>query len=259
MSAEDAPRGWYVYGIVGSDVEVRPNTKGLGDPPSTVEVVRDGEVAALVSQVDLDRPLGQPDDLLAHQRLLDDTIVAAPVLPIRFGAVLDSRDAVIHELLEPQEEAFAEALADLDDELQYVLYAQYEERPLIRDIVEADPEIGELAGQLRDRPPESTRDIRIRLGQAISEAIEQRRQQDTDTVLEAVKPVTVAAVVRDPVDDEQAAHVALLVSGSQQSNLEDVLGQLAEQWRGWATVQLTGPMAPYDFVVATSGDAQQVG
>ena len=250
---ETVAKGWYVYGIVGADVEVLPETTGIGEPPAPVVAVRSGDVAALVSEIDLNRPLGTTKDLMAHQRLLDDTIIAAPVLPIRFGAVLSSKDAVREELLEPQEEAFAGALAELDGEAQYVVHARYVEERLMRDVMGDDKGALELAQRIQTEPPEATRDIRLQLGEAINKAVEERRRRDTQAVLDAVTPVTVETSIRDPVHEEDAAHVALLVSTQHASDVDSALTRLAGEWADRVTVRLTGPMAPYDFVVATSG------
>src|SRR5690349_23647530 len=89
-----AKTGIYVYGVVPSDVEVQKNAKGVGDPPAKVDVVREGDVAALVSSIPVDNPLGRPEDLQAHAQLLDGTARVAPVLPLRFGAVMADADSV---------------------------------------------------------------------------------------------------------------------------------------------------------------------
>jgi Gas vesicle synthesis protein GvpL/GvpF len=107
-----ADRGWYVYGIVPHDVEPVPGALGVGDPAGQVQVVRHGEIAALVSEVNVARPLGRPEDLRAHQELLDGTVTTVPVLPFRFGAVMTDAGAVAEELLAPQHEEFAAALED---------------------------------------------------------------------------------------------------------------------------------------------------
>src|SRR5688500_16750044 len=86
--------GYYIYGIVPSDVEVDPSARGIGDPPIQVQAIRRGEIAALVSEIDIDSPIGRPQDLLAHESLLDATAAEVPVLPVRFGAVVGSLDAV---------------------------------------------------------------------------------------------------------------------------------------------------------------------
>ena len=92
---------WYVYGIVGRDVEVLPEARGVGDPPAPVELVVDGSIAALVSEVPPERPLGTGDDLLNHQRLLDATVLDTPVLPVRFGAVLAEAKPQRSQAFEP--------------------------------------------------------------------------------------------------------------------------------------------------------------
>jgi Gas vesicle synthesis protein GvpL/GvpF len=107
-----ADRGCYVYGIVPHDVEPVPGALGVGDPAGQVQVVRHGEIAALVSEVNVARPLGRPEDLRAHQELLDGTVTTVPVLPFRFGAVMTDAGAVAEELLAPQHEEFAAALED---------------------------------------------------------------------------------------------------------------------------------------------------
>ena len=100
-STREPTQGWYVYGIVESDVQVQPDSYGVGDPPAAIELVPSGQIAALVSPIDVDRPLGTEDDLVTHEEILDVAATEVPVLPMRFGAVVASRKAVVSELLEP--------------------------------------------------------------------------------------------------------------------------------------------------------------
>ena len=78
----------YIYGIVPDDVQVEEGTTGVGDPAGPVRMVRFRDIAALVSDVSVSRPLGTPEDLLVHEDLLDASAASAPVLPVRFGAVV---------------------------------------------------------------------------------------------------------------------------------------------------------------------------
>src|SRR5690606_25660154 len=91
----------YVYGIVPEDVEISPEAVGVGDPPGRIKVVRHREIAALISDVDVSHPLGRAHDLVAHEQLLDAAATEVPILPLRFGAVLTTPDAVVEELLAP--------------------------------------------------------------------------------------------------------------------------------------------------------------
>jgi len=250
MSTE---HGWYVYGIVESDVEVLPGNEGVGDPPAPVELIRSGEVAALVSRVDVDKPLGSRADLFAHRDVLDAAAGAVPVLPMRFGAVLSSRSAVVHELLEPHADEFTDALNQLEGEAQYVFHARYDESALVHEVLSENPDAMALVEQIRDEPIESTRDTRLQLGELLGTAVEAKRSADTDVVIEAVTPVVAAVSVRPPTHEEDAAHVAMLVDIDNSGELEDLLDSLARSWEGRANARLLGPMAPYDFVTTTQG------
>src|ERR1700757_1383837 len=96
--------GVYVYGIVPGDVELNSGVHGVGDPPGEIRLVRSGDLAALVSEVDITKPLGTPEDLQTHVEILDAVITDAPVLPSRFGAVLTDEEAVAQELLDANHE-----------------------------------------------------------------------------------------------------------------------------------------------------------
>src|ERR1044071_5107122 len=87
----------YVYGILPGDTELESEATGVGDPPSPIRLVKQRDIAALVSDVDLSKPLGTPHDLMAHESLLASSAAEVPVLRMNFGAVVASEDAVTAE------------------------------------------------------------------------------------------------------------------------------------------------------------------
>lgn len=248
--------GYYIYGIVPQDVEATDEARGVGDPPAPVEVVRHGEIAALVSPIDVTKPLGRPEDLEAHQHLLDASAAAAPVLPIRFGAVITDTDAVVSELLAPHHDEFAAALEELEGYAEYVVNGRYVEAAVLREILADSPEAARLRDEIRSvGDQDATRDARIRLGEMISEAIAARRESDTGTLLDAVDSYCAEISMRDPAHEDDAVHVALLAETSKQKELEQALSELASAWEERVTLRLLGPMAPYDFVVAAAPES----
>ena len=230
---------------------MQPDSYGVGDPPAPIELVPSGKIAALVSPIDVDRPLGTEDDLVTHEEILDVTATEVPVLPMRFGAVVASRKAVVSELLEPYRDEFTTALHELSNETQYVLRARYVEEAVVREVLAENPDAAALRDQLGGDMTDGTRDIQLQLGELVGRAIEAKRDADTNAVLEVVDAVTVATSVRPPTHEMDAAHVAMLVDRAKERQLEDVLEDLARRWDGRASLRFLGPMAPYDFVVTT--------
>ncbi|MEU7893674.1 GvpL/GvpF family gas vesicle protein [Nonomuraea sp. NPDC049152] len=254
-SAEQG-NGCYIYGVVPAEVEVDHEAKGVGDPPAPVRVVRHGKIAALVSDIKLGRPLGTPQDLLAHEQLLDATAAEVPVLPIRFGAVVATSDAVVEEFLAPYHDDFAAALAELEGRAQYVVKGRYVEDVVLTEVLEENPEAARLREEIRELPEDASRNQRIQLGEIINDSITAKREADTQALVDGVEGVSVMSSVRPPSHEQDAVHVALLVETGRQGELEQLMEELGRSWSGRIELRLLGPLAPYDFVVSQNQGAR---
>lgn len=244
----DADRVVYVYGIVPADVEPAAGATGIGDPPSVVEVVRSGDIGALISDIP-QRPLGTPEDLTAHSELLDGSAAVAPVLPLRFGAVMSGRESVETQLLQPNHDEFRAALRELEGRAQFVVKGRYVEEAILREVLGENREAARLREQIRGAPEEASRDARMALGEIIYRSIADKRTADTRRAADAVGGVRPVVAERAPTHDQDAVHLAILVELSRQRELEQALAELAGQWDGRVELSLLGPMAAYDFVM----------
>ena len=251
MAVQDAQqRAVYVYGILPGDIVIEPGATGVGSPPGEVRVVRHADLAALVSDVDMDKPLGRPDDLFAHEELLDATAAEVPVLPLRFGALVTSDDAIAGELLQAHHDEFATALSQLEGRVEYVVRGRYDEQAILREVLEENPHAARLAEQIKGADPDATRELRIQLGEILNTAVAAKREQDTRAVGDAVAGLVEASVVRPPSSDLDAAYTAFLVTTDTEDELEEVVARLARDWEGRVDLNLSGPLAAYDFVGA---------
>ena len=247
-NAQEPAKGVYVYGILPGDIEMTHDRTGVGNPPGQLRVVRSENLAALVSDVDPGRPLGTPDDLRAHKAILDDSATDVPVLPMRFGAVLASEDAVVDELLTPNNEEFSNALDDLEGRHEFVLRGRYVEQAVLESALSQNEEAAQLAQEIRGGDPDLTRDARIQLGELISNLIETQRARDTQEAQEAMEGHYVASVIREPSHELDAVHIAYLLDSNQEKHLDKVVEDLAEAWQGQVELEVLGPQAAYDFV-----------
>ncbi len=240
--------GVYVYGVLPADVELTSDMSGVGDPPSKVRVVHTDGLAALVSDVDADQPLGSPQDLMAHQYVVDAAAAEAPVLPVRFGSVLASEEEVTGELLAANHDELGDSLTELAGLAQYVVKGRYLEEAVLAEILSENRQAARLRDKLRGADPDATRDIRINLGEIISGAVAAKRAQDTRVLGDAMAGHCVASVVREPTHELDAIHVAFLMETDRESEIVQVAEKLAGDWAGRVELRLLGPMAAYDFV-----------
>jgi hypothetical protein len=243
--------GSYVYGVVFADDAAAKASRGVDDDPD-VELVRHERIAALTSDVDVTRPLGTPDDLIAHERVLDAAAARGPVLPMRFGSVMTSGDAVKDELLADHYDELVAALEDLKGRAEFVVRGRYVQDVVLTEVLRENPEAARLAADIRGKDSTLTMNERIRLGEIASAAIAAKREADTALLAEALAPTCAEVVVREPTHDTDAAYLALLADRDRQGAIEEELSRLAEKWRGRIGLQMLGPLAPYDFVMSTA-------
>lgn len=240
----DLELGSYVYAVV-PDTGLVSGILGIDD--TEVEYVVHGGLAAAVTRIPLDRPPGRRAELTAHQSVVESLAQQGAVVPIRFGSVLDPEDDAVRELLEEQGDRFAAVLDRLEGRVQLNLRATYVEEQVLAEVVADDPEIAELHRRTRGLPEGTMHPDLVRLGESVSRAMEVRRADDADALLEQLEPRVEDLSVRAGGGVDHLLDVALLVRSDRVGEVEELLESLAEAWHERIRMRLVGPVAPYDF------------
>ena len=254
----------YVYGITAASHPSLPEGMGgVGDPPRPVRILREGELAAVVS----DAPEGlrpQRRELLAHQNVLSEIGAAGCVLPMRFGSVAPDDDAVTGVLAE-RAEHYGERLRALDGRVEYNVKANHVEEAVLHHVMAGNPEIRALAEANRQAGGGSY-DDKIRLGEMVAAAVKDREAEDGAVLERALAPAADAVSV-GPESTGWLANVSYLVK---RETAEDFLAAVEQVRKDMPhlEVRLNGPLPPYSFVepgpaepagAATGGADTEVG
>lgn len=239
-------RALFVYGVVEAGTDVPEGLTGLDDSP--LRKVVHGDVAAVVGGITVDRPPGRRRDLVAYSSAVDHMAGSASVVPVRFGSALADEQAVAEQLLAPSEARFAGLLRELAGRSQFRVQASYVQDVVLAEVVDADPEIARLHHYTRELPEETAYAERVRLGELVARAMEDRQRRDADQLLAVVLPHAVEHVVTPSSPLDRLLDVAVLVDDERQELFEEMLEDLAEQVHERIRVRLLGPTAPYDFV-----------
>lgn len=247
MSAPAQERGCHVYAVVPADVQLDlDELTGLDGRP--LRLVEAGPVAAVVNDIDLERPPGRRKDLTAYNEVLDAMAEQAPVVPIRFGQVLLDDEQVVAELLLPSADLFVDLLDRVGGRSQFVTRTRYVEGTALRELLVAEPQIAALRERTRDVPEHRSYGDRVRLGELVAQGLERKRTHEAETLLDVFVELADEVKVDLGSDVDDLATYTLLVEDERQEELEERLEELAEAVHERIRVSLLGPMAPYDFV-----------
>ena len=252
MNETASATGWYVFGVVPADTAVEG-----------VDLVRHGDLAAVVTQVDLaefgDEALRDrlndrawlEDTALRHADVLQRVAARHEVVPLRFGTIYDERDDVAH-LLETRGDEFRAALEHVRGRIELGVKVWVDRGRFERS----------LAGERPDDAPSGR-------------AYMLRRQHERRVAAEASAGLTrlaeglhaqlsvlaVDAVVNRPQpreltgrDETMLLNAAYLVPRGDVRLEAGVAGLQAAYGELGMTFEVTGPWPPHNFVDA--GDEQ---
>lgn len=238
--------GCHVYGVVRADMDAAEDLVGLEGAP--VRLVVHGPIAAVVSDVPLERPPGRRADLLAYSRVLDAAARLGPVVPVQFGSVLEDEQDVVDQLLAPDVSYFEALLDELTGRAQFQVRATYQAGVVLPEVVAADPRIARLRELTRDQPEERVYGDLVRLGELVSRAVESKKEFDAQVLLDVVLPFAAAHRVRLGASEDELAEITVLVDDEVRGAFEEELEGLAEAVHERIRLRLVGPLPPYDFV-----------
>jgi hypothetical protein len=166
---------------------------------------------------------------------------------MRFPAVVEE-DAIVEELLAPNEERFLTLLDELEDRVQYTLTGRYEQDAVLREILEGDAQIAALREKIRLLPEDATYYHRVRLGELVVGALEDRRESEAAHIVGRLVPLADTTVSNPLAAPEDVVNTAFLVERERQKEFEDAVESIGQELLGRVRLRLLGPVAPYDFV-----------
>jgi len=106
----------------------------------------------------------------------------------------------------------------------------------------------ELREAIGQGPEEATRDQRIRLGELIAKALEQRRERDGTEILEQLRDLVREAWSEPPEREWMVLNAALLVERDRIEELESGVEEVAQARGERMQFRLLGPMPAYHFL-----------
>ncbi|MET8412757.1 GvpL/GvpF family gas vesicle protein [Streptomyces sp. NPDC005195] len=244
--------GVYVYAITRAGRVLPTDASGVGSPAAHLRVIRQGGIAAVVS----DAPpnlRARRRDLLAHQELLLRLSGQGPVLPMRFGMVAPDEETVRGQLA-AQEADHMVVLEHLADGVEVNVKALPAQNAL-GSLIAEDKNVRRLRDEARRRPGY---EANVRLGEAVATALESRAAEAGRRVLRELTP---RARAMAPGPDVQGCvlNVSFLVGRADSDDFISAAENLAESRRERVELRLAGPLPCYSFVSVENIRARTVG
>ncbi len=240
--------GKYMYCIIRCPEPHQFTNLGIGERGDVVHTVHFEDLAVVAS----DSPVVEYDssrrNMMAHTLVLEEVMRDFTILPVRFGTVAPSVEAVQEKLLKRRFGEFHGLLQEMEGRVELGLKAFWYEDVIFQEIVEENPPIRRLRDSLTGRPSEETYYERIHLGEMIEAAMWKKRDEDAEKILTPLRLLVRETRANKVIMDRMVLNAAFLVDEARQVEFDEAIERLDQKMGKRLIFKYVGPVPPYNFV-----------
>ena len=235
----------YVYGIGSADMVLPEAMTGLGGVP--VRLCPIGRLAALVSDTELEVVRAERRHLSAHQTVLTRVIAGADLLPMAFGMISDSEEA-LRSLLAEHIALLSRQLAYIGGRVEMSVRLRWQEEDTFKVFVERFPELRKRRDACFSDRREPAQTELLELGRTFESLLKREREDKTRLAHSILGQVAVETKGLDPSNERLLFDLNCLVARENEQQFEQAVELLAGKLGDEFVLELRGPFPPYNFV-----------
>lgn len=248
MNASENEDGKYLYAIIACPEACEFKARGIGERGDPVYTINHRRLAAVVS----DSPMIEYDhsrrNMMAHASVLEEVMEDFDLLPVRFGTIAPDTMSVSERLLEERYEELTQLLGQIEGRVELGVKAFWYEGAVFDEVVRENDAIRKLRDSLAGKSPEETHFERIRLGEAVEKALNEKRMRDEEMILSRIRPHVRKTKTNKIISERMVLNAAFLVDRDREPEVDAVIQDLDEEFGERLMFKYVGPVAPYNFV-----------
>jgi len=235
-----------VYGVIGSRRARTFESMGLGG--ERIGVVSHCGLSAIISPAAADGYPATRPNVVAHHLVLEEAMRIGAVLPMRFGVIAPSAQAVRDLLLKPRLALLRRLLARVTGKVELGLKAYWREQLVFKEIIDENQELRTLRDSLLGRPDRETKSERIRLGRMVEADLRSKQEREAGAILAALRPLAHDAQIGRIDAEMMVLNAAFLVGAERQGEFDEAVEKLHGKIGQRLVFKYVGPLPPYSFV-----------
>jgi hypothetical protein len=238
--------GHYLYAIVDGAADRRPFAPS-GLEGAEVYALGDSDVAAVVSDLPVQKVRPERRRLAAHHEVLKRLMADHTVLPMAFGLIANSTEAV-RRILQLNRGAFDDQLRRVRGKVEMGLHVTWDVPNIFEYALGVHPELGAIRDHLLRGGREPLHEEKIELGRLFERLLTADREEYTEEVIRTLSPHCAEVVANKPRNEREVMSLACLVDRTQLKGFEQGVVEAARFFDDHFAFDYNGPWPPHNFV-----------
>ncbi|MCX6036625.1 MAG: GvpL/GvpF family gas vesicle protein [Chloroflexi bacterium] len=221
---------------------------GIGERGDKIHTIDHMGISAVVSDTPIQEYEESRRNMMAHTLVLEEVMRQCTILPVRFGTVAPSVDAVLEQVLKRRYGGLISSFEEVENRIELGVKAFWYEGVIFQEIIEQNASIRSLRDSLKNHQAEQTFYERIRLGELIEAAMEKKRDEDSEKILEKLRPLVYKTRANKVITDKMILNAAFLLDRQREPEFDQVIRKLDAEMQKRVMFKYVGPVPPYNFV-----------
>jgi len=241
-----APQGKYIYGIIEEPQPRTFNFAGLDDAP--VYTINHQRLAAAVSDTYLQEIDPTRKNVHAHTVVQDELLKSYTLLPMGFGMIAASQDAV-RTLLEKNDRGLVSELNRLAGKIQVELKVFWDQGAIVRELQGESGELTRLKARIdAASSPAEAQSLLVKAGELVERVALEWKTRYADMVYAMLKELSHDAQINQPAGIKNLLSASFLIDRSKESQFKEEVYSLDSRFEDKVNFKYVGPLPPYNFV-----------
>ena len=239
--------GQYIYCIIGSGRQRAFGPFGIGAQGAELTTICFDDIAAVVSNSPIMKYALSRDNMIAHEKAIEEVMKEYQVLPVRFCTIAESEEKIM-KILEKEHDRFAELLKTMAGKTELSVIAIFKEDVIYKDITEKYRDIRTFKERIAGLPPEKNRGPLMEIGRRVEAALQQEREIHKEEILDTLTALSCDVKVNDNYGEMMIIKAAFLVERRREEEFDRMVNDLAEKYAGKIRFKYVGTLPPFNFV-----------
>jgi len=239
--------GKYIYCIIASNEAPSFGPLGVGGRGDELHTILYDDIAAVVSDSPIISYSVSRENMLAHEKAIEEIMKKYTVLPVRFCTIAQDEDKV-KKILEKEHDKFAELLKSIEGKKELGLRAIFKEDVIYKEIAQNYEDIKKLKEALLSEPPAKTYYLRVEVGRKVEAALEKERDIYKEEILNTLSPLSQDTKVNAPYGELMIISAAFLVENSREAEFDQNVQALSDKYGDKIKFKYVGTLPPFNFV-----------
>ncbi len=242
--------GKYIYCIIDDSKVQTFGPLGIGGRGDELYTVCFNDLAAVVSNSPIINYSVSRENMIAHEKAIEEVMKKHLVLPVRFCTIAED-DEKVKKILEREHNRFVDLLKNIKGKKELGLKAIFKEDVIYKDILEKYEDIGALKEKTAALPPEKTYYQRMELGKMVEAALQKEKEFYKEDILDTIAPSAVEVKINNTYGERMIINAAFLINEDKEAEFDQKVQELADKYGDKMKFKYVGTLPPFNFINLT--------